>query len=220
MSKIYILNPNSSASTTEAMRQGSAPVLAQLPADLTFDTLESGPPGIETQAHVDGAAFPVLERFKATPADAYIIGCFSDPGLYLCRSELAAPVVGIAEAAYAEAASFGCKFGIVSIVGASIPRHLRQVRAQGLEASLAGDRSLDLGVAGLANPDTALPRIIEIGKELRDQDGASALVLGCASMGVYRPQIEAALGLPVVDPVQAALMRAWRLLVLQYPRGA
>src|SRR5690606_34896985 len=102
---------------------------------------------------------------------------------------------------------------------ASIPRHLRQIRMQGLESFLAGDRSLDLGVKGLEDPDTALPRIFEIGRELRDRDGATALVLGCASMGVYRPAIEAELDMPVVDPVQAAIVRASAALTLAYPKA-
>lgn len=217
--KLYILNPNSSAATTSAMQRGAANVLEKLDVDVVFDELQDGPPGIETQAHVEAAAFPVLSRFQSVEADAYVIGCFSDPGLALCRSELSRPVFGIAEAAYLEASTLGSKFGVISIVGASIPRHLRQIRILGLQGSLAGDRSLDLGVKGLEDPEIALPRIIEIGKQLRDVDGASVLVLGCASMGVYRPRIEAALGIPVVDPVQAAIVRAHNALILNYPKA-
>jgi Asp/Glu/hydantoin racemase len=44
------------------------------------------------------------------------------------------------------------------------------------------------------------------------------LILGCATMGVYRARLEAELGIPVVDPTQAAVMRAASLLSLNYAR--
>jgi allantoin racemase len=46
------------------------------------------------------------------------------------------------------------------------------------------------------------------GAQLRDTDGADALILGCAGMARYRPALEAALGLPVIDPCQAATAAA------------
>ena len=51
-----------------------------------------------------------------------------------------------------------------------------------------------------------------------DLDGADVLILGCASMGGFRPEIEGALGLPVIDPTQAAVVRATGLLTLGYGR--
>jgi len=218
MTRIFVLNPNSSLQTTQAMEAGARGVIERLPGvTVEFDTLAEGPAAIETQADVEQAAFPVLARLRNRQADASVIGCFSDPGLHLCRSELGHPVIGIGEAAYAQAVGFGVPFGIVSIVQASLGRHLRQVRSLGYKDFLAGDRSLDLGVAGLADPDRAMTRLIEVGSALRDRDGAQVLILGCASMGVYRPAVEAELGLPVIDPVQAAIVRAHALLVLGYP---
>lgn len=218
MAHISVLNPNSSLDTTQAMRTGSMDVVARLTVDVSFDTLADTPAAIETQADVEQVVLPVLAHFRERDADAYVIGCFSDPGLHLCRAELSRPVVGIAEAAYAEAVGLGLRFGVISIVHASIARHRRQIRAYGYESFLAGDRSLDLGVAALADADHSIERLVDLGSTLRDRDGAEALILGCASMGIYRPKIEAELGLPVVDPVQAAIVRAHGLLALRYPQ--
>jgi Asp/Glu/hydantoin racemase len=55
-----------------------------------------------------------------------------------------------------------------------------------------------------------------VGTELRDRDGAEVLILGCASMGGYRREIEERVGLPVVDPTQAAVVRAISILTLGY----
>jgi Asp/Glu/hydantoin racemase len=50
--------------------------------------------------------------------------------------------------------------------------------------------------------------MIEVGKELRDEDGADVIVMGCAGMARHRLPLEAALGIPVVDPTQAAVTMA------------
>ncbi|EPX81871.1 aspartate/glutamate racemase family protein [Salipiger mucosus] len=218
MTRIYVLNPNSSTDVTDSMEQSAALVAPGLAAELVFGTLDGAPAGIESQADVEAVVHPLVARLEAEPADAHVIGCFSDPGLHLARERLAGPVVGIAEAAYGEALLMGGRFGVVSIVQASIGRHRRAVRALGYESFLAGDRSLDMGVAAMADAERAVARICEVGTALRDRDGAECLVLGCASMGIYRPEIESRLGLPVIDPVQAAVLRGAALVALRYPR--
>ena len=85
---------------------------------------------------------------------------------------------------------------------------------------LAGDRPLEIGVTDMLKAGRVLDRIVEVGTELRDRDGADVLILGCASMGGYRPDIERRLGLPVVDPTQAAVVRAMGTLALGYRTAA
>jgi Asp/Glu/hydantoin racemase len=65
-----------------------------------------------------------------------------------------------------------------------------------------------MSVAETASGDKTLDRMIEVGGELRDQDGAEAIVMGCAGMARHRKSLEAALGVPVIDPTQAAVAMA------------
>jgi Asp/Glu/hydantoin racemase len=60
-------------------------------------------------------------------------------------------------------------------------------------------------------------RLSAIGAELRDHHGADVLVLGCAGMAQYRHQIETAIGMPVVDPTQAAVTAAIGAVLLRPP---
>ncbi len=216
MKKILVLNPNSSEAVTEKMAEGCAGIDLHPGHRPSFHTLAGGPAGIESQRDVESVVVPTCNFFLANPADAYVIGCFSDPGLALCREEIREPVVGIAEAAYREAAMVGRHFGVVSIKAGSIARHARAIEALGLMPRLAGDRALDLGVLELLDQERSIARVIEIGTELRDRDGADVLILGCATMGPYRRRIEAALGVAVVDPTQAGLIRASTLLSFGY----
>jgi allantoin racemase len=213
---ILILNPNSSAAVTEKMKEACAGIDLHPSHRASFHTLIDTPGGIESQRDVESVVIPICDFLLLHPADAYVIGCFSDPGLALCREELSAPVVGIAEAAYLEASLIGKRFGVVSIGAGSIARHARAIEALGLGPRLAGDRPLDLGVLELLDVERSIARIIEVGRQLRDIDGAEVLILGCATMGVYRPRIEEALAVPVVDPTQAGILRASALLSFDY----
>ena len=47
-----------------------------------------------------------------------------------------------------------------------------------------------------------------IGRELVKKDGADVIVMGCAGMARHRSPLEAALGVPVIDPTQAAVAMA------------
>ena len=73
----------------------------------------------------------------------------------------------------------------------------------------AGDRAIGLAVSNLDDdPEATLARLIEVGKALRDRDSAEAIVLGCAGLSPHRTPLQAALGLPVIDPVRAAVEAA------------
>jgi allantoin racemase len=215
MARILVINPNSSTQTTAAMEEGIASLRTRGGAAIECVTMAEGPPGIETQEHVESVVLPLARLIEREPAALYVIACFSDPGIHLAREVARAPVIGIAESAFLLAMGLGQKFGIVAILERSIPRHMRYVRQLGLTGFLAGDRSINSGVAGLSGPGV-VERIVEVGRRLRDEDGANVLILGCASMGRYRSAIEDQLGIPVVDPAQAAVARAQMLLSLGY----
>ncbi len=97
---------------------------------------------------------------------------------------------------------------MIAILEASVRRHRRYVRALGLEARFAGELALDLGVLELAEESVTFARLTGVGARLRDELDAAVLVLGCAGMARYRARLEAALGVPVIDPTQAAVAMA------------
>ena len=217
---IQILNPNSSRAVTEAIARATAPMQAASPVPIRCHRLEAGPPGIETQAQVDGVVVPLLAQAATLEADAsaFVIACFSDPGLAALREQSARPVLGIAEAAVLTAMTMGQRFGIVAIRSASIPRHLRYLGAMGVLDRLAADRPLELGVAELARSETTWPRLCTLSRELIGA-GAEVIILGCAGMADYRAPLQAEIGCPVIDPTQAACAMAIGRLALSRIEG-
>jgi len=173
-------------------------------------TLLEGPPGIESQAHAEQVVGPIGEMIRQRDNDcsAFVIACYSDPGLHVAREGTASPVFGIAECGVLTALTRADRFGVIAIKSRSIPRHIRYLRQMGLMDRLAGERPLEMSVAESASGEGTLQRMIAIGRELRDVDGAGAIVMGCAGMARHRRPLEDALGVPVIDPTQAAVAMA------------
>ena len=205
---IVVINPNSNEAVTsgldralEGFRLGSAPPIECV-------TLSQGPFGIESQRDADAVALPLMELVAhRTDAQAFVIACYSDPGLDVCRSVSPVPVFGIQEAGVLSAMARGDLFGIIAIASGSIPRHRRYLRRMGVLERLAGERPLEMSVDEGARGEQTFRRLEEVGLALRD-DGADVLVLGCAGLAAHRRALEARVGLPVIDPTQAAVAMA------------
>jgi Asp/Glu/hydantoin racemase len=118
---------------------------------------------------------------------------------------VARPVFGIGESAMLTAMTRGRRFGVVAILEASIPRHLRYIDTLGIERRLAGERALELRVHELADEGRTWDRLVEVATALKDRDGADVVILGCAGMSRYQRRLEQEVGVPVIDPTQAAV---------------
>jgi len=141
-------------------------------------------------------------------SDAFVLACYSDPGLHVCHEGTSRPVFGIAECGVLTALARGGRFGVIAIGQRSIARHMRYLRQMALIDRLAGERPLNMSVAETASGEGTLARMVEAGRRLKDEDGADAVVMGCAGMTRHRRPLEEALGIPVIDPTQAAVTMA------------
>jgi allantoin racemase len=208
--RILVINPNSTVAVTRAIDAAMAPLRLPGGPEIHCLTLETGPPAVESQLDADSTILPLCRVIREHDGDTagFVVACFSDPGLFAARESTAKPVLGIAECGILTALTLGHRFGVISILARSVARHLRYVGAMGVAQRLAGDLPIGLGVAELAERNTALPRMIEVGRVLRDRHGAEVLVMGCAGMARYRAELEDGVQLPVVEPTQAAVTMA------------
>ena len=210
MSKILVINPNSTEAVTRGIDEACAPLRLPGGPQIECVTLKEGPPGIETQQHVDGVVSPLKELVvrSGEKYSAFVIACYSDPGLHTLREATRKPVLGISECGILTALTLGQKFGVIAILRQSIPRHLRYMGALGVMDRLAGELPVGLSVTELSNQDKTFGRMVEVGKRLRDEHGADVVVMGCAGMARYRKPLQDAVGVPVVEPTQAAISMA------------
>ena len=207
--KLQIVNPNTTASMT-AKIGAAARAVARPDTEIIAVNPEFGPASIE--GYFDEAfSLPGLlhEIGKAADADAFVIACFDDTGLEAARCATEAPVIGIGEAAFHMAGLVAEKFSVVTTLSRSIVPIERNLAKYGLIARCARVRAADVPVLALEEPGSDARRRIEaeIARAL-DEDGAEAIVLGCAGMADLAKALGETFGVPVLDGVACAVALA------------
>jgi allantoin racemase len=211
--RLRVLNPNTSpamtASIAAAARRAAAPG-----TEIVAATSVTGPASIES-AFDEAMALPGLlqavREGEARGAHGHVIACFGDPGLDAARELAAAPVIGTAEAAMQVASLLAPRFAIVTTLARSVAGIERLVARYGHERRCCAVRATGLPVLALeeaARDARLFERVQAECRRALDEDGAEALVLGCAGMAPLADRLSAALEVPVIDGVVAAVKLA------------
>ncbi len=212
---IVVINPNSNQAVTDGLAEALSGFSLPGGPEIECVTLTEGPFGIETQLHSDQVVAPLVAMVqRRTDALAFVIACYSDPGIDACRSVSPVPVFGIQESGVLTALARGDRIGIIGLSSASERRHRLYMRRMSVLERVAGERVLNMTVDESARGAGTFDRLTEVGRALIS-DGADALVLGCAGMAVHRDRLEQALGCPVIDPTQAAVGMAMGTILAQ-----
>ncbi|WP_273524782.1 aspartate/glutamate racemase family protein [Rhodosalinus sediminis] len=205
---IVVINPNSNTAVTDGLDVALAPFRLGGGPEIECLTLTEGPFGIQSQIDSDAVILPLVRQVEARPdAGAFVIACYSDPGLDACRSVAPQPVFGIQESGVLTAMARADRFGVIAIADASVARHRRTLARMQVLDRLAGEIALNITVDESARGADTFARLCEVGGALTRQ-GAGAVVLGCAGMALHRARLEAEVGVPVIDPTQAAVAMA------------
>jgi len=213
--RILLVNPNTTETMTDKAAFAARAVAASGTAIIAA-TSRMGPVSIE--GHYDGAlAIPgLLSELKerAGEYDAAIIACFDDTGLDAARSFADVPVLGLCESAVATAGFLAQRFTVVTTLERSRVLIDNLVRRYGM-AGRAKVRASDIPVLQLEDPASgAIGKLrAEIERALAE-DGAEAIVLGCAGMTDLARELQDIYGVPVVDGVAAAVKQAEALVSL------
>lgn len=205
---IVVINPNSNEAVTRGLDEALETFRFPGSPPIECLTLEEGPFGLETQLHSEQVVLPLVRLVEERrDASAFVIACYSDPGIDACRSVAKVPVFGMQECGTLAAMARGDQFGVIAITEVSVLRHRKYMRRMGVLDRLAAERPLDMSVDETARGENTFKRLTEVGRQLLD-DGANSIVLGCAGMARHRAPLEAELGVPVIEPTQAAVAMA------------
>ena len=205
---IVVINPNSNEVVTEGLDATLAPFRFNGGPKVECVTLRDGPFGIQSQLDSDSVILPLVNLvLSRKDAGAFVIACYSDPGLDACRSVINRPVFGIQESGVLTAMARADMFGIVAISEDSVVRHRRFMARMNVLERLAGEMALNITVDESARGADTYGRLVDVGKKLKKL-GAGSIILGCAGMARHRGQLEEELSLPVIDPTQAAVAMA------------
>ena len=209
---IFVFNPNSSTAMTGLIRHSAE---AAASPGTTLEVACGGPdapPSIEGHADEAAAVPGMLAAIRAAEtrgAAGHVIACFDDPGLGAAREVAAGPVIGLAQAGMQVAMSLASRFSVVTTLPRSVPIIEDLVARYGAGHACRRVRAVDLPVLGLeADPETAWRKLRAETLRARDEDGAEAVLLGCAGMSAMCQRLTRETGLPVIDGVHAAVRLA------------
>lgn len=211
MPRILVINPNSNERVTGGLRRSLEAFSGT--AEIECCTIAEGPFGIETDEDIEAVVPLVVDRVARSPGfDAYVIACYSDPGLDECRARFDKPVFAMQQSALEAAAAGGRRFGVLALSDESIRRHLARIERLGLTGQLAAELPLDITVEESASGPGTLEKIVSVGRRLVDEKRADVVVLGCAGMAAHKKPAADALRVPVIEPVEAAVEAALQAL--------
>jgi Asp/Glu/hydantoin racemase len=83
--RILVINPNSSLSATKNIEASIAPLRLEGGPEIQVTRLEDGPPAIVTREDVESVIAPLAALVAREDASAFVLACFSDPGLSVVR---------------------------------------------------------------------------------------------------------------------------------------
>lgn len=198
-----------------ARRQRVLQTAAASGVEVIAEPTATGPASIES-ARDAGLVVPELVRLapeaEARGYKAIIVGCYSDPGLDALRELVSIPVIGPGAASLHLAAQLGTRIGLLTPSGRGFGRVAARARALALAPLLVSVRGVGLSVMDLAEQKPgAIEKVVAAARVSLDADGADVIALGCMSMAFVPgicEELSARLGVPVVNPVVAALKTA------------
>ena len=212
--QILVINPNSNEALTKGMAKELQSFNFLDGPEIVCVSLTQGPFGIESQADVESVKLP-LRTMVSENKDiaAFVIACYSDPGLQVCREATEKPVFGIQECGVLAAMAQGDRFGVIALQERSVRRHLLYLRQMGFMGRFAKERAANLSVEECASGTRTFDKLCTVAQQLRDEDQADTIILGCAGMASHRSSLESRIGIPVIDPVQAAVSMAMHTVI-------
>jgi allantoin racemase len=215
--KLLVVNPNTTAGMTERIGL-AARAVAAAQTGITAVNPTSGPISIEGYFDeafaVPGMLEEILKGEKAG-MDATIIACFDDTGLEAARCCASGPVIGIGEAAFHLASLIAHRFSVVTTLSRSIAPIEGNLMKYGLDRRCARVRACEVPVLALDDPASgARAKLSAEIERAMVEEGAEAIVLGCAGMAELAASLARQHGLPVIDGVAAAVKLAEALVAL------
>ena len=212
--QILVINPNSNEAVTEGMAKVLQSFNFSDGPEIVCVSLTQGPFGIESQADIEFVKLPLRNMVsERKDIEAFVIACYSDPGLQVCREATDRPVFGIQECAVLAAMAQGDRFGVIALQELSIRRHLIYLRQMGVMGRFAKERAVNLSVEECASGAKTFDKLCTVAQQLRDEDKADTVILGCAGMASHRSSLESRIGIPVIDPVEAAVSMAMHTVI-------
>jgi allantoin racemase len=199
------------AGRTEALQKFLSPGVV-----LESRTTEGGPESIESMweeyLSIPGT-MELAVQLEKEGFDAIIPGCVGDPGIDGIRELVSIPVIGPGATSMQVAAGLGHSFSVLTILDSVIRPTEHLAHTAGVASKLASVRSIGIPVLELNDDlDRTFDHLVSAARQAIEQDRAEVLVIGCGTLSFRSEELQEAVGVPVVNPLRAALRMAELLI--------
>ncbi len=204
--KILLLNPNSSELVTDALRQAVEPLQTTM-LHIDVKHCNNTPKGIVSCFDELKASVEVIDFLLEAEADydGAIIGCFADPGLRAAREMIRIPVTGLYESSSVFAKLQGRRYSIIASGNeADISPWIGSIRDLGDMEQVASIRYMNSTVEDAVHASD--DEICELIRICRKEDGADAVILGCAAFAGRGRRLSELAGISVIDGIEESVL--------------
>jgi len=208
--KFLVVNVNTSASMSTSIDE-AAKRAASLDTEIVTLTPFFGAEGVDCNFEGYISAVAVMDRVLAyeEPFDAVIMAGFGEHGRDGLQELIEQPVIEICDASAHVAMMIGRSFSVVTTLQRSVAQIMDRLMLSGLAEHCASVRANGMSTIEVdSDPARAIRSIVEEARKAVETDGAEVICLGCAGMAGLEEAITAALGVPVIDGVAAAVKLA------------
>lgn len=218
MMNILLINPNTSEHVTQRLLEQAQFVVGEQ-ATIHAYTAQTGPAIISSRSE-NAIALAEMLRLAATHQnghDVLVLGVSIDTGLMALREMLDIPVVGMAEAALVTAGMLGGKIGCLTLGASMVPVYEELTASYGFASRVSKWRTIEMPSAfSVTDADPQVAQALILASEkLVQQDGSDVIILCGAVLAGYARLVSDAVGVPVVDPMQAAALQALTVARMQ-----
>ncbi|CAN5657730.1 aspartate/glutamate racemase family protein [soil metagenome] len=217
--RLLVINPNTSESVSAQLQSHVAAACGEH-TEVRVRTARFGAPYIASESSYAVAEHATLDAWSAAgttawQADAVLVGCFGDPGLFALRECSAVPVTGLAIASLARAARDG-RFAIVTGGHEWKPILTRFAHATGHADRLACIETVQLSGAELAaRPDESLALLREACLRVTREHDVGSVIIGGAALAGMADALQPFVRVPLIDSVVEGAHEAMRLASLR-----
>lgn len=214
--KIKVIFPVTSSGIVrdnQSLREKAAHGMAQV----DVAGLSQGSESIETARDEAEAASPLLKaalEAEELGYDGIAIDCAADPALRVLKESVNIPVCGAGEASYLTAMAVCTRFSVICVMESTACLVRENILKYGLSKRNASVRSVNIPVTALRDgTSNTAEALFQEGQKAIKEDGAGAVVLGCTGMAGESRILEQRLGVPVIEPAEAAIQMLITLIV-------
>jgi len=218
MSRILLLNPNTSDAATRYMGEECRKVAAPGTEVLAINPKAREGLDVPTILSYVDSAICAAETVRVAweerdSYDGVIVAGFSDPGLDALKEMLDKPALGIGEAAYHAASMLGHRFSVLTTTPKWTPPKEDYIKTVGLESKVASivahggfeEELPNLKTGSTEWKEALTKRFVSAAKMAIEQDGAEVIILGGGSYIGFADRLQREFGAPVIEPTAVAL---------------